>query len=149
MLLALAAAASLCYGQLPPRPLPTEEQSLLRAYAHDRALYGFRHQIAYVEQLIARGLWATGLNEFPATGAENRYTRMVDRLELGRAADRYVEAHADVGGTVRVAYHYPRAPYFLVTFTRDVGGHLADLRRLTDAPLQARRAPISRTGLRE
>ena len=80
MLLELALAASLCHGQSPPRPLRTEEQSTLQAYAQNRALYGFRNDIAYIEQLIARGQWTTGFNDFPATAAENGYARRVDRL---------------------------------------------------------------------
>ena len=142
------AQEKLCRGQFAPEPLPSEEINELRSHVRLRASFGFRHDVAYVKDLIRRGQWTTGFLEMPATRAENRYLGRRDRLELGAAARRYLSRHADVDGGVSIEDDWPRNPYLLVRFTRDLDTHLAALKRLVDFPDHLRAKRI-RHSLRE
>src|SRR3954447_2826486 len=82
------AAERLCHGQFSKPVLPTtREQDELHSYARTRAQYGFRHDIAYIQQLIARRQWTSGVGGpdrpptavFPATPAEENYVKLRDR----------------------------------------------------------------------
>ena len=72
----------------------------------------------------------------PATPAEDRYIEQRDRLALGDAGDRYLSRHTDVSGGVSIEDDWPRRPYLLVGFTRDVRGEPrgAPARRPLPAP---------------
>src|SRR4051812_35725707 len=148
LILAAPAQARVCHGQHPFHPYPSQAQWELHAYAGDRAQFGFRHDAAYVQDLIARRQWGDYPHDFPATPAERRYLRLRDKLTLGTAAERYLRKHADVVGGSDIKDNWPRRPYLLVGFTRDVKQHLAALRRLARFPrdVRARRVPLSEQG---
>src|SRR3954453_17782625 len=148
------AAARLCHGQFSKPVLPTtREHDELHSYARTRAQYGFRHDIAYIQQLIARHQWTSGLGRpdrpptaaFPAPPAEEPHAALYARLDLGDAGSRYLERHADVSGGYSIENGWPRRPFILVRFTRDVAQHLAALRRIARFPhyLRAKRVPFS------
>jgi hypothetical protein len=86
-----SAQQKLCTGQGKTAP-PTaaeKEQADLEYYAQRRAELGFRHDIAYIKELIARGVWEYDVGDIPGTPAENRYLRLRDKLNLGPRASRY------------------------------------------------------------
>src|SRR3954447_14492769 len=152
------AAARLCHGQFSKPVLPTtREHDELHSYARTRAQYGFRHDIAYIQQLIARHQWTSGLGRpdrpptaaFPATPAEERYANLYDRLDPRHPGRRYLERHADVSGGYSIENGWPRRPFILVRFTRDVDEHLAALRRVARFPhdLRAKRVAFSERDL--
>ncbi len=128
----------------------------MRGYARTRAQYGFRRDIAYIQQLIASRQWASWLDgpgpplaAFPATPTEERYVELRHRLELGAAGQRYLTRHADVSGGYSIEDGWPGRPFLLVRFTRDVREHLAALRRVARFPrhLRAKRARFSERDL--
>ena len=132
---------SLCIGQSVPKPPPTEaekERANLEDWARQRAEFGFRADIAYVKQLVERGVWEYDVGYIPVTPAENRYLRLRDRLELGPRAARYLRAHRDIDGGVSVEDNWPREPYLLLHLKRDVAKHLAAIRKLARFPRNLR-----------
>jgi hypothetical protein len=131
------AQEKLCHGQLAPKPEPTKaekELADLKSYAAQRAEFGFRHDLAYVRKLVQAGVWEYDVGYIPVTPAENRYLKLRDRLELGVRAERYLRAHADVDGGIAVHDDWPREPYLLLHFTRDVAKHLAAVRAVARFP---------------
>ncbi|RKQ90960.1 hypothetical protein C8N24_0776 [Solirubrobacter pauli] len=147
-------AQHVCVGQSLPKPPPTEaekEQSNLENWAAQRAEFGFRADIPYVKELVRRGVWEYDVGYIPVTPAENRYLRLRDRLELGPRAERYLRAHRDVDAGVSVEDDWPREPYLLLHFKRDVAKHLAAVRRVARFPrnLRAERVRYSDRDLRK
>ena len=152
VLLAAAAPAAaqekVCQRQNVPKPPPTpaeKEQAELQHYAEQRAEFGFRHDLPYVKELIRRGVWEYDVGYIPVTPAENRYLRLRDRLELGTKGDRYLKEHREDFGTLSVEDDWPREPYLLVHFKRNVAQHLRALKRVARYPdnLRATRARFS------
>jgi hypothetical protein len=128
---------NLCIGQSVPKPPPTEaekERANLDEWARQRAEFGFRADIAYVKELVKRGVWEYDVGYIPVTPAENRYLKLRDRLELGRRAVRYLRAHRDIDGGVSVEDDWPREPYLLLHLKRDVAKHLAAIKKLARFP---------------
>src|SRR5689334_22991778 len=86
-------AQNVCVGQSLPKPPPTEaekEQANLRDWAAQRAEFGFRADLAYVKELVEKGVWEYDVGYIPVTPAENRYLKLRDELELGPRAERYL-----------------------------------------------------------
>ena len=52
------------------------------------------------------------------------------RPDLGPRGDRYLQAHAGVDGGLSIEDDWPREPYLLARFTKDVARHLAALKRV-------------------
>jgi hypothetical protein len=147
-----AAQEKVCRGQDVPKPPPTptqKEQAELEGYAKQRAEFGFRHDLPYVQELIRRGVWEYDVGYIPVTPAENRYLRLRDRLELGPKGDRYLKEHREDVGTLSVEDDWPREPYLLVHFKRNVAQHLRALKRVARYPdnLRATRARFSNQDL--
>jgi hypothetical protein len=153
--LILAAPASaqerVCHGQLAPPPPPTKaEQELaqLKDFARQRAQFGFRHDLPYVRELVARGVREYDVGYIPVTPRENRYLKLRDELELGAKAERYLREHRDVDGGVNIRDAWPRDPYLEVRFTKDVQRNVAAIKRLARDPRHVRGAR-ARYSLRE
>jgi hypothetical protein len=148
-LLAVAAPAGahgrVCHAQHARTPAPSEEDIELQSYAELRESFGFRHDIPFIKRLIRHRRWDSGSLELPVTKAEDRYLRLRMRLDLGSAALRYLHRHADVDGGVSIEDDWPREPYILVRFTRDVATHLAALKHVARFPenLRAKRIRYS------
>jgi len=141
-------AANVCVGQNVPKPPPTpaeKEQAALQEYARQRAEFGFRHDIPYIQELIKKGVWEYDVGYIPVTPAENRYLKLRDELELGTPAEKYLDKHKDVDGGVSVEDKWPHEPYLLLHLKRDVARHLAAIRRLAKYPhnLRAERVKYS------
>ena len=121
----LAALALVCHGQYAPLTDEQQRQAALERYAEQRASFGFRSDIPYVEELIRRGVWEYDVGYIPVTPAENRYLRLRDRLFLGRRAERYLRVRRDLDGGISIEDDWPRGPYLLVRLTRDQAAHEA------------------------
>ncbi|HEY6890207.1 MAG TPA: hypothetical protein VI300_20555 [Solirubrobacter sp.] len=136
-----AAQERICHGQLaPPPPLTQEEQDLarLKEFARQRAQFGFRHDIPFVRELVARGVREYDVGYIPVTPRENRYLKRRDELELGAKAERYLREHRDVDGGVNIRDAWPRDPYLEVRFTKDVQRNVAAIKRLARDPAHVR-----------
>ena len=151
-LLALAAPASgqtlpVCVYQ-PPAPEPTQaekELAELKGYAAERKQFGFRSDLAYVRKLIKAGQWESDVGFIPVTKREDEYLQLRDSLTLGNAGNRYLRPRRDQYGGASIEDGWPRAPYLLVRFTKDVKRHLAALKRVARFPdnLRAKRVRYS------
>ena len=142
---ARGAQEKLCLGQSKAAPPPTKEQKEqadLEDWAQQRAEFGFRHDIPYVQELVRRGVWEYDVGYIPVTRAENRYLKLRDELELGARAQRYLRAHENVDGGVSVEDDWPREPYLLLHLTRDVSKHLAAIRALAKYPRNLRAVKV-------
>ena len=132
-----AAQEKVCVGQDAPKPPPTpaeKEQAELEGYAEQRAEFGFRHDLPYVKELIRRGVWEYDVGYIPVTPAENRYLKLRDELDFGAKGDRYLREHREDVGTISVEDDWPREPYLLVRFKRNVSEHLRALKRVARYP---------------
>jgi hypothetical protein len=138
------ARQNLCIGQgrTAPPTAAEKEQSDLERWAQQRAEFGFRHDIAYVKELVKRGVWEYDVGYIPVTPAENRYLKLRDELDLGARAWRYLEAHKDIDGGVSVEDNWPHEPYLLLHLTRDVSAHLAAIRKLAKYPHNLRAVKV-------
>ncbi|MDA0162903.1 hypothetical protein OM076_21705 [Solirubrobacter ginsenosidimutans] len=153
LILAAPAGAQerVCHGQLAPPPPATQaeqEVARLQDFARQRAQFGFRYDIPYVRELVARGVWEYDVGYIPVTPRENRYLKLRDELELGAKAERYLREHRDVDGGVNVRDAWPRDPYLEVRFTKDVTRNVAAIKRLARDPQHVRGAR-ARYSLRE
>src|SRR4051794_8700655 len=138
------AQEKLCVGQgktAPPTPAE-KEQADLEGWAQQRAEFGFRHDIAYVKELVRRGVWEYDVGYIPVTPAENRYLKLRDELDLGPRASRYLAAHKDIDGGVSGEDNWPPEPYLLLHLTRDVSQHLAAIRKLAKYPHNLRAVKV-------
>jgi hypothetical protein len=142
-----ALAAPVCHGQLAPKP--PDPQAVLKAYAAQRASFGFRHDLKYVKLLVKRGVREYDVGYIPVTHAENRYLKLRDELTLGAKGNRFLHDHRAVAGGVEVEDDWPHQPYLEVGFTRDVQQNLEQLRSLARYPrnLRAKRVPYSEHAL--
>jgi hypothetical protein len=121
------------------RPAPAVPRpSRIQEYQAARRSFGFRSDKPYVRKLIARGVRAYDLGGFPVTAREKRYLRLRDRLELGRAASRYLRRRPNLSGGISVEDDWPRGPYLLVRLTRDRAHHTRALRRRARFPRHLR-----------
>jgi hypothetical protein len=141
--LALAGAEPVCHGQHAPLTKEQQRQATLGDYAEQRASFGFRSDIPYIEELIRRGVWEYDVGYIPVTPAENRYLRLHDRLELGARAHRYLRERRDLSGGVSIEEGWPGEPYLLVRLTRDRAHHEAELRRLARFPDNLRTVEVT------
>ncbi len=139
---ALASLALVCHGQYAPLTPEQERQAALEDYAEQRASFGFRSDIPYIEELIRRGVWEYDVGYIPVTPAENRYLRLHDRLELGGRASRYLHRRPDLSGGVSIEEAWPGEPYLLVRLTRDRAVHERILRRLARFPRNLRTVEV-------
>lgn len=151
LVLADAAGAQerLCRGQFapPPNQIELEDQRELDGWINARKGFGFRHDAAYVRRLAERGRFT--FYDFPATLREIEYLDLRNRLKLNRSGYRYLEEHRSVYGSSSVEDGWPREPYLLFRFTRDVKRHLAALKRHSPNPrnLRAKRVRYSTQAL--
>ncbi len=148
-----AAQEKVCRGQNAPKPPPTpaqKEQDELESYAAQRAEFGFRHDLPYVKELIRRGVWEYDVGQIPVTPRENRYLRLRDKIEIGTRGDRYLREHREDVGTISVEDDWPREPYLLLRFKRNVSEHLRALKRVVRYPdnLRAVRTRFSEQDLK-
>jgi alpha-lytic protease prodomain-containing protein len=137
-----ALLAPVCHGQLAPPTKAERRQAALENYAEQRASFGFRSDLPYVEELIRRGVWEYDVGYIPVTPAENRYLRLRDRLGLGGRAYRYLRKRRDLSGGISVEDDWPRGPYLLVRLTRDRAAHEANLKRLARFPRNLRTVEV-------
>ena len=122
-----------------PSLQPTAEERDFQGWITARKRFGFRHGAAYVRRLAERGRFA--VYGFPATKREIDYLWLRADLTVGPRGERYLKAHAGVDGGLSVEDDWPREPYLLARFTRDVSRHLAALKqRSPDAGQPARQA---------
>lgn len=144
-----AAQEPVCRGQLAPPTAEQLEAANLQYWIDQRKSMGFRHDAAYVRELAKEGLFEYDVGDFPVTRRENEYLKLRDRLTLGAKGNRYLREHRDVDGGVSVEDDWPREPYLLVRFTRDVRRHLAALKRVAATPdnLRAKRVRYSERSL--
>ncbi len=138
-------ASPVCHGQHAPLTPEQKRQAELEYYADQRASFGFRSDIPYIEELIRRGVWEYDVGDIPVTAAENRYLRLRDRLELGRRASRYLRARRDLSGGISIEDDWPREPYLLVRLTRNRARHEAALRRRARFPDNLRTVEVARS----
>ena len=139
-----AAQETVCRAPGTPKPPPTaaeKEQAELEHYAEQRAEFGFRHDLPYVKELIRRGVWEYDVGYIPVTPAENRYLKLRDELEFGAKGNRYLREHREDVGTISVEDDWPREPYLLVRFKRNVSQHLRALKRVARYPDNVRAIP--------
>lgn len=132
----------------PPAPEPTRAEKALaelKGYAAQRKAFGFRSDLAYVRKLIKAGQWESDVGFIPVTKREDEYLQLRDSLTLGTAGNRYLRPRRDQYGGASIEDGWPRAPYLLVRFTKDVQRHLAALKRVARFPdnLRAKRVRYS------
>ena len=104
----LGSAEPVCHGQDAPLPAAQQEQANVESHMTTRAEFGFRADEAYVRELIRRDMWEYDVGDFPATPRENRYLRLRDTIDLGRAGYRYLSRHPDLSGGLSVEDDWPR-----------------------------------------
>ena len=130
----LGSAEPVCHGQFAPLTKAQQEQANVDYYARQRAGFGFRSDPEYVRELIRRGVWEYDVGYIPVTPEENTYLRLRDKLELGRAAYRYLSSRRDLSGGGTIEDDWPREPYILERVTSRPALHLARLKRLARFP---------------
>ncbi|MBE2319690.1 hypothetical protein DVA67_027220 [Solirubrobacter sp. CPCC 204708] len=131
-----------------PQPAPTaaeKELAQLKEYARQRAEFGFRSDLAYVRKLVKAGRYEYDVGYIPVTKREDDYLKLRDRLQIGDAGYRYIRPIRDFYGGISVEDDWPREPYLLIRFTRNVEGYLAGLKRVARFPdnLRAKRVRFS------
>ena len=136
-----------CVRQPAPSLQPTAEERDFQGWITARKRFGFRHGAAYVRRLAERGRFA--VYGFPATKREIDYLWLRADLTVGPRGERYLKAHAGVDGGLSVEDDWPREPYLLARFTRDVSRHLAALKQRSPMPdnLRAKRVTYSQQAL--
>ena len=98
--------------------------------------FGFRSDLAYVRKLIKADQWESDVGFIPVTKREDEYLQLRDSLTLGNAGNRYLRPRRDHYGGASIEDGWPREPYLLVRFTKDVKRHLAALKRVARFPGQ-------------
>jgi hypothetical protein len=122
------AAAAVCEYQ-PPGPRLTPQERQLRDNIAQRKGWGLPHGRAFVRRVNAdpaarrRGF---GLLDFPMTVREAKYFRLRFRFHDDRHMGwlhTYLRRHADTLGGSSIEDDYPRSPYILLRFTKDLARH--------------------------
>lgn len=131
LLTALAVATPASAPVCAPLPEPTPA---IERYMAQRAMFGFRHDRAYVRELIRRGVWEYDVGYIPVTPAENRYLRLRDKLQLGPRVSRYLRRHSGLSAGLSVEDDWPREPYLLLRLTADPDRYRAALERRAAYP---------------
>ena len=98
-----------------------------------------------MRKLVKAGQWEYDVGYIPVTKREDEYLQLRDSLTLGTAGNRYLRPRRDQYGGASIEDGWPRAPYLLVRFTKDVERHLAALKRVARFPdnLRAKRVRYS------
>jgi hypothetical protein len=110
-----------------PPLLPTTR---LDALVDDRRRAGLPHGRALVRRRLRRGV------EY--TRAERRYLYLLDEFFFDFRVEQYIDRHRDEYGGGEYLKRFPGGPFKLEYFTRRVGFHRANLRRLTRFPRRLR-----------
>jgi hypothetical protein len=112
----------------PACPPPPPPLTRLQAMIEQRADEGLRHDAGYVQAMLTR--------KDPFTKAERKWLSGREKLEEQTAVERYLAAHHGESGGWTVAGTFPETPYVLARVTQRPAYHLAQLRKLTKAPLK-------------
>ena len=123
----------------PPRAPTAAEKKLaeLEVSAARRAEFGFRHDLPYVEALLAQGprMGVRPRRLHAGHGARDPLPRAPrSRSGTTRPSSATSHRHPDLDGGTSVQDAWPKEPYLLVHVTREPAKQLAVLRRLASDP---------------